>query len=77
MIADDRSINYSFSGGLANHLSIGWTAVGFSTSLFIFLCLHHPENKQLYNPNNNYVKYLLKSLKAQKYGIVKLTFTFN
>ena len=49
-IADDRNINYSFSGGLANHLFTGWIAVGFSTNLIIFLCLHHPENKQLYNP---------------------------
>ena len=37
--------------------------------LIIFLCLHHPDNKQLYNPDNSYVKYQLKSLKAQKYAL--------
>lgn len=42
----------------------------FLRAYLFFLCLHHPENKQLFNlNNNNYVKYLLKSLKAQKYAL--------
>ena len=69
-MADDRNINYNFSGGLANICLPDELLSAFLRAyLIFFLCLHHPDNKQLYNPDNSYVKYQLKSLKAQKYAL--------